>query len=368
MANFQKITDHLSSFPKEEMLRKGKVFERYCKWFLENDPGYAAQLKQVWLWENWPGNWGRDKGIDLIAETHDGKIWAIQAKAYDENISSISKNDIDKFLSESSRKLIDFRLLIATTNNIGANAREVMDGQEKPISLCLLDNLEASPLDWSLYFNDSKAPLTKERFSPRPHQEKALTDIISGFDQSSRGQLHMACGTGKTLVGLWLTERLQSNTTLVLVPSISLVAQLYREWSKNNSEHFKFYPLFICSDVTVNRKDDDEDRYVVHSADLGFPVTTNAHDIIDTLSRISQPKVIFATYHSSPVIKEACELDSSLMFDLVIADEAHRCAGRANSDFATITHTDAIRTKRTSIHDGNATILYQSRQKNCARI
>jgi superfamily II DNA or RNA helicase len=345
MANFQKVIAHFSTLQADN-LNKGKVFENYCKWFLENDPGYAAQLKKVWLWDDWSGNWGRDKGIDLIAETHDGKIWAIQAKAYSENYY-VTKEDIDRFLSESSRKNISFRLLISTTNNLGPNAREVIEGQEKPIGLCLLDHLEASPIDWSACLNNTDAPLKKERFSPRPHQEKALTDIIAGFEQSSRGQLHMACGTGKTLVGLWLAERINSNTTLVLVPSISLVAQLYREWSKSNSEQFNFYPLFVCSDITVNRKNDDDDKYIVHSSDIGFPVTTNAQDIVDTISRVSQPKVIFATYHSSPVIKEACALDPSLMFDLVIADEAHRCAGKASSDFATITHKDAIRRKQT---------------------
>ena len=30
--------------------------------------------------DDWPGNWGRDKGIDLIARKYDGQIVAIQAK------------------------------------------------------------------------------------------------------------------------------------------------------------------------------------------------------------------------------------------------------------------------------------------------
>ena len=36
----------------------------------------------MWLWKDWPGRWGADAGIDLVGETTDGKVWAIQAKAY----------------------------------------------------------------------------------------------------------------------------------------------------------------------------------------------------------------------------------------------------------------------------------------------
>ena len=72
--------------------QRGKQFERICKWFLQNDPEYKRQLKRVWLWDEWPHRWGRDKGIDLVAEDFDGKIWAIQAKAYAPQHSS-TKHD-----------------------------------------------------------------------------------------------------------------------------------------------------------------------------------------------------------------------------------------------------------------------------------
>jgi Restriction endonuclease len=35
------------------------------------------------LWDEWPGRWAADTGIDLVAETVEGGLWAIQAKAYD---------------------------------------------------------------------------------------------------------------------------------------------------------------------------------------------------------------------------------------------------------------------------------------------
>ncbi len=341
MANFNSILTHFTALSPEE---RGKAFEHYCKWFLENDPRYKMQLRNVWLWKDWPGKWGRDKGIDLIAETHQGKLWAIQAKAYD-HAYPITKDDVDSFLSESSRQEISFRLLIATTNNIGHNARDVINNQEKPVATCLLDALEASELNCEDFLNHQTAPHKRELRIPRPHQEKALHDIVAGFATSSRGQVRMACGTGKTLVGLWTAERLQSTTTLVLVPSISLIAQIYRDWANNCSNDFSFSPLFVCSDQTVGDKDDEENIGDL-VASLGLPVTTDPVQLLRDFSAIKGAKVIFSTYQSSAVIKAMCALDTRLSFDLVIADEAHRCAGKASSEFATVVDATAIRATR----------------------
>ena len=339
MSSFRMIINHLSSLSIEN---RGKAFERYCKWFLENDPCYTAQIKKVWLWDDWSDNWGRDKGIDLIAETYTGEFWAIQAKAYNET-NYITKEDVDKFLSESSRKIITFRLLIATTNNIGPNAREVLSAQEKQVGRYLLDNLESSVLDWSLVLENPNKRVKNAPKIPREHQKEAISAVVKNFETASRGQLYMACGTGKTLVGLWIATCLKSQNTLVFVPSISLVAQLYREWSENSGE-FSFDPIFVCSDKTVSRYNDDQSY--MESSELGFPVTTNANEIIRQYSLNSRPKVIFSTYHSSPIIAQVCSLNASLLFDLIIADEAHRCAGPASSAFATVVDEQAIKAKR----------------------
>src|SRR3989337_793213 len=83
---------------------RGRQFEHICKWDLENEPKYRMELKKVWLWKEWSGRWGSDAGIDLVAKTYDDKLWAIQAKAYDDKYA-IKKTDVDTFLSESSREV-----------------------------------------------------------------------------------------------------------------------------------------------------------------------------------------------------------------------------------------------------------------------
>ena len=76
------LTAVLAALDVGERVR-GRGFERLCKWVLENEPEYAALLERVWLWDEWPDNLGRsDAGIDLVARTREGKLWAIQAKHY----------------------------------------------------------------------------------------------------------------------------------------------------------------------------------------------------------------------------------------------------------------------------------------------
>jgi hypothetical protein len=101
---------------------RGRQFERLCHWFFSNNPIYSQQVKRLWLWRDWPERWGPDAGIDLDAKTHAGDLWAIQAKAYDERYA-IKKSDVDTFLSESARPGFTFRLIIATTNEVGRTAK-----------------------------------------------------------------------------------------------------------------------------------------------------------------------------------------------------------------------------------------------------
>jgi predicted helicase len=96
-----------------------------------NDPLYQHRVRRVWLWDEWPGRWAADAGIDLVVEDRAGGLWAAQAKAYDPAYS-VRKSDVDTFLSESSRPQFSYRLLIATTDRVGRTARRTLADQEKP--------------------------------------------------------------------------------------------------------------------------------------------------------------------------------------------------------------------------------------------
>ena len=54
----------------------------------------------------------------------------------------------------------------------------------------------------------------KEKKSPRPHQIEAIEKVSEGLKTADRGQVLMACGTGKTLTSLWIKEKLQAKQVL----------------------------------------------------------------------------------------------------------------------------------------------------------
>jgi superfamily II DNA or RNA helicase len=336
MASF---SDLLATFDPDAG-KRGKQFERFVKWFLKNDPEWATQVNEVWLWNDYPGQWGRDCGIDLVFKDKNKKTWAVQAKCYSPDYE-ITKPDVDKFLSESNRKKIDHRLLIATTDRIGANARQVLDGQEKSVVRYHLTHFESAAVDYPDSIERLSVAKRKPLPEPRPHQIEAIEKVVSGFRTADRGQLVMACGTGKTFVCLWVKERLKAKKTLVLVPSLGLLSQILNEWTF--AARKRFDALCVCSDQTVNRKEEDEAISLV--SDLPFPVSSDVKEIAHFLKQDSD-QVIFSTYQSSPLIAQAQKNNDAPQFDLVIADEAHRCAGKSDTVFGTVLDDGQIKSER----------------------
>lgn len=180
---------------------------------------------------------------------------------------------------------------------------------------------------------------------PRPHQVNALTDLTRALAVHDRTQLVMACGTGKTLVGRWHAEACEAQQVLVLVPSLALVAQTLREWRRataSPSRGWRFSALVVCSDPTTSagvaeRSPDGDGPTELATAtwaDVQAKVTTNPTTAARFLTQHQpgHPQVVFSTYHSAPVVA-AAQATSGAVFDVVIADEAHRLAGRPREEF-----------------------------------
>src|SRR5699024_411398 len=158
-------------------------------------------------------------------------------------------------------------------------------------------------------------------------QQEAIDKVLSGFKVHDRGQLIMACGTGKTFTSLRLTETLaaeQDNcaTVLFLVPSISLLSQSLREWAAQ--ANLSMRTIAVCSAAKVSKAAEDIADY-----DVGIPVTTNGNVIADQMTQFGQTDgltVVFSTYQYLPAAYEAQQCGAPA-FDLVICDEAHRTTG-----------------------------------------
>ena len=110
----------------------GFAFEKICKIFFENDATQTQEYSQVWHYKDWakqnPGYSETDIGIDLVAKLrNDEGYCAIQCKCYQSEYS-ISKSDIDSFVSASSTPDFTRLVLIDTsTEPLGKNSQSVFD-------------------------------------------------------------------------------------------------------------------------------------------------------------------------------------------------------------------------------------------------
>ena len=162
--------------------KKGKQFEKFVAWYLLKNTEWSTRIKQLWLWDEFPKRWGRDKGIDLVFRDKENKLCAVQAKCYDQSYS-ISKSDVDKFLSESNRKLIDYRLLISTTDKLNRNADDVCKSQEKPVIKYLYSNFDKANFNFPNNFSSINKTKPLKKPKPYPHQKVAINKVINGDNQ-----------------------------------------------------------------------------------------------------------------------------------------------------------------------------------------
>ena len=337
MATFEQFLSTFSTNPNI----KGEQFEYFVKEFLKNDLYWKSKVKTVWPFKDAPINWGPDRGTDLIFEDFEGRYWAVQAKNYASEYS-VTKEDVDSFLSDSNRSIIYKRLLIISTNNIAKSGLKTINDQEKEVIVFRFQDFE----NRGDIYPDSLTDIVKlkkpEIPTPKAHQTEAKNDVVQKFKKCSKGQLIMACGTGKTYTFFWIHKDLKSKKTLVLVPSLNLLSQTLEEWIKANGSSFT--SLCICSDPSV-AKNVQEDEIVLEQSDIPYSVTWDVNEIVSFLKR-PEPTVIFSTYQSSDLIAKAQKKVPNHMFDLSIADEAHRCTGKANSEFTTILDDKKIRSHK----------------------
>jgi len=337
---------------------RGDQFEKnFVPWFLKTDPKWKSLIDQdkIWLWDDYPNRWGRDCGIDLVFQDKNGKHWAVQSKCFHPD-NSIPKNEINSFFSESNDKRIHGRVLIATTDRISDNAKQMIERQEKQVVCFLLDNFQKSEVVFPASLKDLNKGKRKDPRTPRKHQDRAIWDVVAGLENARKGQLIMACGTGKTLTSLWVKEELGAGQVLVLVPSLSLLSQTLREWTAAAKTPFKW--LCVCSDESVAKQDRTEDSWFTHVSDIGVPVTGDVKEIKSFL-RSDGAKVVFCTYQSSPLIAEAQKDRKIPAFDIAFADEAHRCAGNVSEAFGCILDSKRIRSDKVLFMTATPRILSQ---------
>ena len=324
------------------------------RYFLTS-PLYSEIYEQVWLWSEFLYASTHDIGIDLVAQLRDkDEFCAIQCKFYDEN-NAVSKDDVDTFLSASGKAFyIDGvayrysdRIIVSTTDKWTSNAEETIIGQLPPVTRIRLQDLKDSGIDWDSFSLDKIEDMkVSSKKKERPHQIEAIDAVISGFEESDRGKLIMACGTGKTFTALKIAEAVTKGTgnVLFLVPSISLLNQTLVEWTVQSKCKFKVYA--ICSDPKTSKTSDNIDNLT----DMVIPATTDVTKLINQYNSSDSDDVLnfFFSTHQSIEVVAAFQKKCDINFNIIICDEAHRTtgvtlAGEDESNFVKVHSNDFIK-------------------------
>ncbi|MCQ3807486.1 MAG: DEAD/DEAH box helicase family protein, partial [Acidimicrobiia bacterium] len=313
---------------------RGAVFERLMGYAFERHPDVygPARFRNVWRWMDWPDREAHgylgDVGIDLVAEQTEawgGGLCAVQTKFFDEH-HRISKGDVDTFLSASSAEIFTSRILVVTSP-LSVHASTMVSKTSPRCEVVSRAEIESWPVDWSEFLDaPERLEFRPVRFNPHPFQTQAVGEVVAGFDEGhDRGKLILPCGTGKSVVSLWIAEQTAGcgGRALYLVPSIALMGQTMREWATQRDPNVPHRYIGICSDTRAGRNDEDADM-----AELAMPVTTDPEQIAGKLKEVHPESmtVVFCTYQSLQLVADA-QAKGAPAFDLALCDEAHRTTG-----------------------------------------
>lgn len=317
--SFEDVEREIAQRPEEKA--RGDGLEHAARIFLERDP--SQSLASVCLWSEWPGRFtegsrfkAADEGIDLVGTDHDGKTVAVQVKFVRDPKSRTPWSDLATFTSQVSGHGSPFKrsILITNANDITPRVRRLVVGMHD-VSLILRDALVDSPIDWSPTHKAQRSPVSR-----RPDQIDAVADVVRVLREHGRARLVAACGTGKTLMGLWTARDLAAQKTLVLLPSLALVRQFHAAWAAEaQSLGWQWQAYAVCSDDDAL----ETDEIHISTAELGIRNASTDHAEIEGWLSDPEPSVVFGTYQSSPKIADAMKAAAVPPFDLVICDEAH---------------------------------------------
>lgn len=261
----------------------------------------------------------KDSGVDGLVVFNDGKVAGYQVK-FRTGRTKPSYDELAKFWVEAQHT--DYNYTIANCYSV----TDLVLKQQKHLQI-LVDEFESLDQDFfeELFkFTNDSGKIEHFYYDPFPFQRQIIKDVVKGFESNNKGKLIAACGTGKTLTALWITEELQDEKILFLAPSLALIKQTLEAWADQTKAPFTY--MCVCSDRTVSSEIEDEGDITIK--DFNIPVTTDPTEISKFLqSDVNGKKIIFSTYQSLPVLLEGIKDAAPFKFDLTIFDEAHRTAG-----------------------------------------
>ncbi|MET8241757.1 Helicase associated domain protein [Streptomyces sp. NPDC005078] len=165
----------------------------------------------------------------------------------------------------------------------------------------------------------------------RGHQELACDACVTNFAAGApRVTVIMATGTGKTFVGLNAAqETAPRGSVLVVVPSLELLEQTAADWHREGRQGIY---LGYCS------RDYPQDRSLT-----GILTMVDDPGELARYAAVSGGAVnVFCTYQSLNNLAKAHRYFHLPPWDILIADEAHRTAGKLGKDWGVVHDNDTL--------------------------
>ena len=284
---------------------KGDQFEYLTKFLFLIHPNFINITKHIYLYSEIPydikGKFqlpNIDKGIDLLLVTYDNKYYPIQCKFRTDIEDIIPWTDLSTFAGQLF--VGNFQKGILVTNTF-----EICDEIKKSDKIDVINGDFFDNLIDDFFTNVQNyihnIPIYYQHKNTRYYQDRIINSTIKYFQSNDRGYISMACGTGKTFTVFNIDKNMNNSKTLILVPSLYLLSQIYSEFAID----------LIDTDTKFILIGSDSEHKDVF-------LSTDRNSILEQL--VTDSKIIvISTYQS-------CELlnNIDIVFDLIIFDEAHK--------------------------------------------
>lgn len=154
--------------------------------------------------------------------------------------------------------------------------------------------------------------LTIKKYTPRDYQQDILD--IDFYKNNDIGMLLWACGLGKSLMSLFITQQIKASNVLICVPTVSILNQFYND----------------CKNMTNN-------IFIVQGSKL--------KQTIKDFIKCKENKIMISLYHHTQLILNIC---NDFIFDFKIGDEAHHLVTKMkDTDTKSFDKFHQIKSKKT---------------------
>lgn len=221
------------------------------------------------------------------------------------SVYEVKKNEVDKI--ERDLKSFFYELNIYEgggteffKKSIINNIQKYFDNKDiwyKKLDKNEIDKLSRTSREKNNYTNDRMDIVNKKYYSsiikekkPYSYQQNIINKTIEYFDKNNKGILVLSCGMGKTLISLWISQKLNHNSILIGVPNIELLEQ----WDTDIKNEFCEHKILKIYNGIKN-------------------------NVIQEIKKHTKI-IILTTYASSYKVKKNFE---DIIFDIKICDETH---------------------------------------------